>query len=254
MALRSGSNHGWSTHVADEQPLLAETTDVVLSLNEVCVVIGGTALLSDISLDIRLGESVVVLGANGSGKTTLLKLCNAIVSPSRGTVRVPPTRDQALIFQRPPLLARSVLDNVRFVLAARGGAEPARTEQARAALAACDLSGIASRPARLLSGGEQQRLALARAWACKPKLLLADEPTANLAPAATREVERLIASVQAQGTTLLLTTHNVAQAKRLAQRILFLEGGRIVEDRPAAEFFVSPQSAAARSYLEGESL
>ena len=101
---------------------------------------------------------------------------------------------------------------------------------------------------------EQQRLALARAWACKPKLLLADEPTANLAPAATREVERLIQSVQTQGTTLLLTTHNVAQAKRLAQRILFLDGGRIVEDRPAADFFVSPHSAAARSYLEGESL
>ncbi len=107
---------------------------------------------------------------------------------------------------------------------------------------------------KVLSIGEQQRLALARAWACKPTLLLADEPTANLAPTATREVERLIQAVQMTGTTLMLTTHNVAQAKRLAKRIVFLEGGRLVEDRPAAEFFASPQSAAARSYLEGESL
>lgn len=167
---------------------------------------------------------------------------------------IPPVADQALIFQRPPLLARRVLDNVRFVLAMRGMSEPERTARAQAALQACNLDEIAQRQALLLSGGEQQRLALARAWACKPKLLLADEPTANLAPAATREVERLIQAVQATGTTLVLTTHNVAQAKRLAHRILFLDGGRIVEDRPAADFFASPQSAAARSYLEGESL
>jgi tungstate transport system ATP-binding protein len=220
----------------------------------VSVVSGGKVLLSDINLEVQLGQSIVVLGANGSGKTTLLKLCNAILAPTQGTISGPPLADQALIFQRPPLLARSVIDNVRFVLSARGIAEPSRSEQARAALVACELDSIESRHARLLSGGEQQRLALARVWACRPKLLLADEPTANLAPTATREVERLIQSVQAQGTTLLLTTHNVAQAKRLAHRILFLDGGRIVEDRPAADFFVSPRSAAARRYLEGESL
>ena len=228
--------------------------DVLLRLNLVSVIVRGKSLLIDINLEVRAGESIVVLGANGAGKTTLLKLCNGILAATHGTVMAPPLGDQALIFQRPPLLSRSVLDNVRFVLAASGVTEPACTEQARAALVACDLSAIESRHARLLSGGEQQRLAIARAWACKPKLLLADEPTANLAPAAMREVERLIQSVQAQGTTLLLTTHNVAQAKRLAHRVLFLDGGRIVEDRPAADFFVSPHSAAARSYLEGELL
>ncbi len=233
---------------------MTEVGDVLLRLKHVSVRDGGKPLLSDINLEVRAGESIVVLGANGAGKTTLLKLCNGIVVPTQGTKQAPETCEQALIFQRPPLLARSVIDNVRFVLAMRGLTEPARTEMARAALVACDLGDIETRHARLLSGGEQQRLALARAWACKPKLLLADEPTANLAPAATREVERLIQSVQAQGTTLVLTTHNVAQAKRLAHRILFLDGGRIVEDRPAADFFVSPQSAAARSYLEGESL
>ncbi|MBC7710241.1 MAG: ATP-binding cassette domain-containing protein [Rhizobacter sp.] len=228
--------------------------DVLLRLGQVSVVAGGKSLLSNINLEIQGGESVVVLGANGAGKTTLLKLFNGLVTPTRGTVQAPPASDQALIFQRPPYLARSVMDNVRFVLAMRGVVEPARTEQARAALVACDLGAIESRHAPLLSGGELQRLALARAWACRPKLLLADEPTSNLAPSATREVERLIQSVQAQGTTLLVTTHNVAQAKRLAHRILFLADGQIVEDRPAADFFASPQSAAARNYLEGESL
>ena len=160
----------------------------------------------------------------------------------------------SLIFQRPALLQRTVLDNVRFVLSIRGVAEPACTEQAQRALAACNLSARANQHARSLSGGEQQRLALARAWACKPRLLLADEPTANLAPAAVRDVETLLQAVQSEGTTLVLTTHNVAQAKRLARRIVFLDGGRIVEDRPAADFFASPRSAAARTYLKGESL
>ena len=228
--------------------------DALLRLNQVSVVASGKPLLTDINLEICAGESIVVLGANGAGKTTLLKLCNGLLVPTRGTVLAPPVGAQAMIFQRPAYLARSVIDNVRFVLAMRCVVEPARTEQARAALLACDLGEIESRHAPLLSGGELQRLALARAWACRPKLLLADEPTSNLAPSATREVERLIQSVQAQGTTLLMTTHNVAQAKRLARRILFLAGGRIVEDRPAADFFVSPQSAAAQNYLEGESL
>lgn len=228
--------------------------DALLRLNQVSVVVDGKPLLSDINLEIYGGESVVVLGGNGSGKTTLLKLCNGILQATRGFAVIPPVSSQALIFQRPPLLSRSVLDNVRFVLATRGLDEPTRTAQAHAALHACELHAMAQRQARLLSGGEQQRLALARAWACKPKLLLADEPTANLAPAATREVERLIQAVQAKGTTLVLTTHNVAQAKRMASRIIFLDGGRVVEDRSASDFFVSPESAAARTYLEGESL
>ena len=233
---------------------LPVASEVLLRLDQVSLVAGGKALLSDIKLEIHTGESTVVLGANGSGKTTLLRLCNGILDATHGAAMIPLVADQALIFQRPPLLARSVLDNVRFVLATRGISEPERTEQAQAALQACDLDAMAQRQARLLSGGEQQRLALARAWACKPKLLLADEPTSNLAPVATREVERLIQAVQATGTTLVLTTHNVAQAKRMATRVIFLDGGRIVEDCPAADFFVSPQSAAARSYLDGESL
>lgn len=235
-----------ATHPAPLAPLVA--------LSKASVTVDGKSLLSDIDLAICEGESVVVLGANGAGKSTLLKLCNAIIAPSFGSVKTLAVPEQSLIFQRPALLHRTVLDNVRFVLSIRGVAEPARTQQAQRALAACNLSATATQQARSLSGGEQQRLALARAWAYKLRLLLADEPTANLAPAAVRDVETLLQAVQSEGTTLVLTTHNVAQAKRLARRIVFLDGGRIVEDRPAADFFASPRSAAARTYLKGESL
>jgi tungstate transport system ATP-binding protein len=250
MALRRRSNLGWSSAVDDRH----NSHDMLVKLTNVSVAVDGKTLLANVDLGVRAGERIVVLGPNGAGKTTLLKLCNGIVKATQGSVQTLPVRDQALIFQRPPLLARSVLDNVRFVLGAVGVAEPERTTRARTALTECNLDAMATQQARLLSGGEQQRLALARAWACKPRLLLADEPTANLAPAATREVERLIHAVVALGTTLLLTTHNVAQAKRLATRIVFLDSGRVVEDRPAVDFFASPQSATARNYLEGESL
>lgn len=226
----------------------------LVRINRASVIVDGKALLSEINLTIFEGESVVVLGANGAGKSTLLKLCNSLISPSVGSVQTPPLHEQSLIFQRPALLQRSVLDNVRYVLAVRGVAEPACTEQAQRALAACNLSAISHQSARTLSGGEQQRLALARSWACEPRLMLADEPTANLAPSAVRDVESLLHTVQSGGTTLVLTTHNVAQAKRIARRIIFLDNGKIVEDRLATEFFVSPHSAAARTYLEGESL
>lgn len=226
----------------------------LVALSNASVIVDGKSLLSEVDLTIYEGESVVVLGANGAGKSTLLKLCNAIISPSLGSVQTLPVHEQSLIFQRPALLQRTVLDNVRFVLSIRGVAEPVCTEQAHRALASCNLSATAKQPARSLSGGEQQRLALARAWACKPRLLLADEPTANLAPTAIRDVETLLQAVQYEGMTLVITTHNVAQAKRLAHRIVFLDGGRIVEDRAAAEFFASPRSAAARSFLEGELL
>ena len=226
----------------------------LLSLTAVSVSVANAHLLSDINLLVQTGERVVILGANGAGKSTLLKACNGLIAPSRGELIAPPITQQALIFQRPALLRRTVIDNVKFVLAARGVSEPLRSSHAQRAIDACGLGAMAARPAFALSGGEQQRLALARVWACRPRLLLADEPTANLAPAAMRDVEHLLLAVEALGTTLVLTTHNIAQAKRLARRIVFLDGGKVVEDRPAVDFFASPRAASARTYLEGESL
>lgn len=232
---------------------LNESRDVLLKLRGVSVTAGDKALLSDIDLEVRAGESIVVLGANGAGKTTLLKLCNGIFAPSLGAVAAPPAVEQALIFQRPALLARSVLENVRFVLAVRGVTEPTRTHEARAALVACNLDSIAARQARLLSGGEQQRLALARAWALHPEVLFLDEPTASLDPRATREIESVIRAFDAAGTKIVMATHNLGQARRIGDEVLFVDEGRIAELSPIAEFFAQPKSPEAAAFIKGES-
>ena len=226
----------------------------IVSLKNVSLHIGGKPLLMDVSMTVRPGESVVVLGANGAGKSTLLKLLSGIYIPTHGTLSVAPVHEQAFIFQHPPVLRRSALDNVRFVLRNHDFVASDTTARAMAALEIAGLAHAGQQQATTLSGGEQQRLALARAWATSPRLLLADEPTANLSPLATREIERTIAAIQATGATLIFTTHNLAQAKRVARRIVFLDAGRIVEDCPATDFFAAPQSEAARRYLEGEVL
>lgn len=228
--------------------------NVLLRLAGVGLRRGSACLLANVDLEMAAGERVVVLGANGAGKSTLLKVANGVIAPDRGQVAAPPRRAQALVFQRPAVLARSVLANVAFVLSVHGVPEPESSERARRALRACDLEPLLHRPARTLSGGEQQRLALACAWACEPALLFADEPTANLAPASVRAIEQLLLRLHSNGTALMMTTHNVAQARRMATRIVFIEAGCVVEDRPADAFFRGPESAAARSYLKGESL
>lgn len=233
----------------------AEALSPLISLTAVRVTaVNGKVLLDVPSLAIGSGERVAVLGANGAGKSTLLRILNGLSPAAVGTIVVPAREDQVLIFHKPPLLRRTVIENVNFVLRARGETPELAQSRAFAALTACGLAPLASRYARSLSAGEQQRVSLARAWACAPRLLLADEPTANLSPAATREVEQLMISVHASGTTLVLTTHSLAQAKRLAARILFLDEGRIVEDRPMSDFFAEPQSAIARAYVRAEAL
>ena len=227
----------------------------LIGLTSVRVTAGNSKVLLDVpSLTIATGERVAVLGANGAGKSTLLRIINGLSPLAVGSILAPARNEQALIFHKPPLLRRTVIENVSFVLRARGENPEAAQMRALAALAACGLAALANRYARSLSAGEQQRVSLARAWACAPRLLLADEPTANLSPAATRDVEQLMLSVHANGTTLVLTTHSLAQAKRLAKRILFLDEGRIIEDRPAHEFFVEPESAIARAFVRAEAL
>ena len=227
----------------------------LIGLTSVRVTAGNSKVLLDVpSLVVASGERVAVLGANGAGKSTLLRIINGLSPLAVGSVLAPARDEQTLIFHKPPLLRRTVIENVSFVLRARGETSEAAQSRALAALTACGLAPLASRYARSLSAGEQQRVSLARAWACAPRLLLADEPTANLSPAATRDVEHLILSVHANGTTLVLTTHSLAQAKRLATRILFLDEGRIIEDRQTNDFFAEPQSAIARAYVRTEAL
>lgn len=218
----------------------------------------GKRLVDGIDLAIRPGRRLVLMGANGAGKSLLLRLMHGLLTPGAGAVlwRGRPldraARDrQAMVFQRPVMLRRSALANLRFALAVHGlgGAERARRE--REALELGRLEALAHRPARVLSGGEQQRLAVVRALACQPELLFLDEPTASLDPASAQAVEDLIGAAHARGVTTVTVTHNAGQARRLADDIAFLHAGRVVEFGPAAQVLDAPRSAAARAWLDG---
>jgi tungstate transport system ATP-binding protein len=157
-----------------------------------------------------------------------------------------------MVFQRPVMLRRSALGNVAYALRHGGFKASERRDRALQALARVGLEAYADRPARVLSGGEQQRLALARVWALRPEILFLDEPTASLDPGATHEIEKIIAGLHAAGTKIVLVTHNLGQARRLGDEILFLQGGRVVERTPAERFLRQPSSPEAARFLEGE--
>lgn len=227
-------------------------SDALIALENVSVATKTVSILREVTLSIFAGERVALLGANGAGKSTLLRVMHGLTLPSSGEVRALPASEQAMIFQKPVLLKRSVVDNVKFPLIARGVAEEAATQTAKRAIAACGLESLSDRYARTLSGGEQQALALARAWALAPRVLLADEPTASLAPAAVHSVERTLRALGDEGTTLVFATHNRGQARRLATRVLFLHEGRIVEDQPTENFFANPSSKESMDHLNVE--
>jgi tungstate transport system ATP-binding protein len=200
----------------------------------------------------------VILGANGAGKSVLMRICHGLLLPSSGKVAwneaeaAGRPRRQAMVFQRPVMLRRSALANVIYALKAAQVPRSERTKRALAALEHVGLLALADRPARVLSGGEQQRLALARAWALRPEVLFLDEPTANLDPSATKEVEGIIAAIHAAGATIVMTTHNLGQAKRLGDEVLFIHQGRLAERSPIDRFFSQPASAEADAFIKGE--
>jgi tungstate transport system ATP-binding protein len=157
-----------------------------------------------------------------------------------------------MVFQRPVMLRRSALANVCYALAVNGVAGAERERRAREVLARVGLAKLADRQARVLSGGEQQRLALARAWALEPAVLFLDEPTASLDPAAAAEVERVILEIHQAGAAIVMTTHNLGQAKRIADQIIFLHAGRVREQTSAADFFAKTSSPEKSRFLEAE--
>ena len=212
---------------------------------------GGTRIIDDVSLALA-AQRTVVLGPNGAGKSTLLRLIHDLLHPSSGTLDWPQPLSQAMVFQRPVMLRTTALANVVYGLKLKAYPAEECRRHALSALARVGLESRAQRPARLLSGGEQQRVALARVWALEPELLILDEPTASLDPASSREVERIIMDIAAAGTRILMTTHNLGQARRLAEEIVFIDGGRIAEQTPVTEFFRSPRTDAARRFLEEE--
>ncbi len=231
---------------------MAERARYVLEARDVSVVLGGVRALDGLSLTLEPGLRTVVLGPNGAGKSVLLRTLHGLIAPTTGTVSWHRPVRQAMVFQRPVMLRRSALANVRYALAVSGMPEPERTKLASSALARVGLADIAYRPARVLSGGEQQRLALARAWALRPGILFLDEPTASLDPGATAEIERVISSIAAEGTRIVMTTHNLGQARRLADEIVFIHAGRVSERTAADRFFDQPASDEARLFLQGE--
>ena len=216
---------------------------------------GAAEALRGVNLTLHRGERLALVGANGSGKTTLLRLLHGLVPCSSGSRRLAadgPPPAVAMLFQRPFVLSLSVRQNLGVALWLRGVPRAERSARAADALRRVGLEGQAGRPARDLSGGQQQRLALARAWALRPDLLLLDEPTASLDSSAKREIESLIEEIAADGVTLVMSTHNLGQAKRLAQRVAYLEAGQVVVDLPVHEFFNSALPLAAAQFLKGE--
>lgn len=217
--------------------------------------VGEVRLIDGIDLTVRAGSLTVVMGANGAGKSLLLRLLHGMLAPTAGQVLWggQPLSDQlrmrqAMVFQRPVLLRRSVVANIRFVLKLRRGAGLRRPEDI---LREVGLAAQADQPARLLSGGEQQRLSLARALALEPQVLFLDEPTTSLDPASTAAIEGIVKTAHARGTKIIFVTHDIGQARRLADEVVFLDRGRLAEHTPASQFFDDPASEAARDYLAG---
>ena len=235
----------------------ANLSDLPLAFEAVTLMAGRTCAIDTLRLEIRRGAPVMVIGPTGAGKSSLLRLAMGLVTPTAGritwsgrTAGTPGRR--AMVFQRPTMLRRSAAANLDYVLATAGQPRAGRRDRVAALLQQVGLAGLGDRPARRLSGGEQQRLAIARALAREPELLLLDEPTASLDPASTRAIETIIADAAASGTTVLMATHDLGQARRLAGRILFLAAGRLVEDAPADRFFTAPATPQARAFLAGD--
>jgi tungstate transport system ATP-binding protein len=215
--------------------------------------------LDDISITISAGLPTVLIGPNGSGKTTLLRAAMGLVQPTRGTIirgtgaDSAPTR-YAILFQRPVMLRRSVASNIAYALAAAGVSASLREQRVSELISLVGLDGLQQRPAPRLSGGEQQRVALARALARDPAVLFLDEPTASLDPAATGAIEKILLTVRARGVKIVMATHDLGEAKRLAGDIVLLHRGKLVETAPANVFFADAKTQQAKQFLAGQLL
>jgi len=232
-----------------------------VSLQEVRFAAAGKALVDGISLDLTPGRRSFIMGPNGAGKSLLLRLIAGLLPPSAGKITYGGRpfhedlrRRIAVVFQRPVMLRRSVAANLNHALKTYGVPRAERAQRREELLALGQLQDLADRPARVLSGGEQQRLSLVRALGAEPDLLLLDEPTASLDPQATAAIEALVGQAAAQGVKIVMVSHDSGQAQRLADEILFLHRGRLTERSPAEAFFAQPQSAEAQAYLEGRLL
>ena len=237
----------------------APATDLPVVLQHASLRAGSITILDNICLSIGPGGPTALIGPNGCGKTSLIRLAMGLVPPSAGSLtwggRAQSAGERrAMMFQRPVMLRRSAAGNIAYALAAAGVPRARRAAHALELGALVGLIGLERRPARKLSGGEQQRLALARALAKEPQILLLDEPTASLDPAATKAIEDVIRKVAASGIKVVMSTHDLGEAKRLAGEIVLMHRGRVVESGPAHAFFSAPKTEEARRFTAGELL
>ncbi len=237
----------------------APSTDLPISFEDVSVTAGAVTILDRISLNLAAGSPTVLIGPNGSGKTTFLRTAMGLIAPARGRItwggqeNTPPVR-RAIVFQRPAMLRRSAAGNVRYALKAAKIPRAEHAARLAEVLALVGLEGFGERAARRMSGGEQQRLALARALARDPAVLFLDEPTASLDPAATKSIEDVVRAIASRGIKVVMSTHDLGEARRLAGDIVLLHRGRVIETAPATAFFISPRTEEARKFTAGELL
>jgi len=214
-------------------------------------------LIKDMSFELRSGSRTLIIGPNGAGKSLLLRLCHGLIKPSSGLItwtKVDSAKHQAMVFQRPVMLRRTVAANIHYALSLQGMDKTERTVIVDDVLGKTGLRRLSDTQARVLSFGEQQRLAIARAWALRPDVLFLDEPTASLDPSATHQIEDLVNTIHAQGTKIVMTSHDLGQAKRLGDEVLFLHRGRLLEQSVATDFFKQPQNDLAQAFIKGELL
>lgn len=237
----------------------APASDLPLMLEDVSLLAREVTILDHVTLSFAAGAPTMLVGPNGSGKSSLMRIAMGLSSPSSGRVTyggrtdVPPVR-RAIVFQRPVMLRRTASGNLRYALAAAGIPRAERDAAAQELLDRVGLGALSERPARRMSGGEQQRLAIARALAKEPEILFLDEPTASLDPAATKATEDIIAGIAARGIKIVMATHDLGEARRLGGEIVLMNRGRIVEVADTQTFFNSPATDAARRFVAGELL
>jgi tungstate transport system ATP-binding protein len=235
----------------------APVSDLPLVLDRVSLRAGSTTILDRLNLTIASGAPTLIVGPNGAGKTRLLRLCMGLDRPTAGQISWggradSPMARRAILFQRPVMLRRTTAANIAYALARAGIPRAERAERVAALLERVGLSDLAQRPARRLSGGEQQRLALARALARDPQILLLDEPTANLDPAATRGVEQIVQSAAESGIKIVMASHDLGQVRRLASDVIFMVRGAICEQGKAGDFLDHPTTEEAAAFVRGD--
>ena len=235
----------------------APASDLPIILDNVALTARDVRILDDVCLEIGIGAPTMLVGPNGSGKSTLIRVAMGLSQPESGQITwggraETDGRRRAMVFQRPVMLRRSAAANIDYALAASGISRRARADCSVDLLEEVGLSHVAARPARRLSGGEQQRLALARALARDPEVLFLDEPTASLDPAATKAVEDIVRAVAARGVKIVMATHDLGQARRLGCDIVFLVRGRVCERAPAERFFTAPATREAAAFVRGD--